>query len=163
MTSPDSARATDPRATETVLELRLGARFGSGTGERDRERALEEAAVVAAARQGRCSLVAGQLPKGRGGRNRGRCRRCGGCVRASGGASAAQDPGDPDRNGVLELGQHGELRCKPAQVITARHDATKSTAKGTKIGGGRCAEKDRNRCCETGSARARTHGRQRRP
>ena len=50
MTSPDSARATDPRATETVLELRLGARFGSGTGERDRERALEEAAVVAAAR-----------------------------------------------------------------------------------------------------------------
>ena len=50
VTSPDSARATDPRATETALELRLGARFGSGTGERDRERALEEAAVVAAAR-----------------------------------------------------------------------------------------------------------------
>ena len=50
MTSPDSARATDPCATETVLELRLGARFGSGTGERDRERALEEAAVVPPAR-----------------------------------------------------------------------------------------------------------------
>ena len=50
VTSPDSARATDPRATETVLELRLGARFGSGTRERDRERALEESVVVAAAR-----------------------------------------------------------------------------------------------------------------
>ena len=35
---------------KTVLELRLGARFGSGAGERDRERALEEAAVVTAAR-----------------------------------------------------------------------------------------------------------------
>ena len=44
------SEATDPHATETVLELRLGARFGSGTRERDRERALEEAAVVAAAR-----------------------------------------------------------------------------------------------------------------
>ena len=55
-------------------------------------------------------------------------------MRASGGASAAQDPGDADRNGVLEVGQHGELGCKPAQVITARHDATKSTAKGTKEG-----------------------------
>ena len=53
-------------------------------------------------------------------------------MRASGGASAAQDPGDADRNGVLELGKHGELGCKPAQVITARHGATKSTAKGTK-------------------------------
>ena len=30
-----------------------------------------------------------------------------------------------------QLGQHGELGCKPAQVITARHEATKSTAKGT--------------------------------
>ena len=50
VTSPDSARATEPRATETVLELRLGARFGSGMGERDRERALEEAAVATAAR-----------------------------------------------------------------------------------------------------------------
>ena len=55
-------------------------------------------------------------------------------MRASGGASAAQDPGDADRNGVLELGKRGELGCKPAQVITARHGATKSTAKGTKEG-----------------------------
>ena len=71
------------------------------------------------ARQSRCSLVAGQHPKGRGRRNRGRCGG-GGSVRASGGASAAQDPGDADRNGVLELGKRGELGCKPAQVITAR-------------------------------------------
>ena len=69
-------------------------------------------------------------------------------MRASGGASAAQDPGDADRNGVLELGKHG---CKPAQVIAARHGATKSTAKGTKEEG--------NRCCETGSARAKPLGR----
>ena len=118
-----------------MLELRLGARFGNGTGERDRERVLEEAAVVAAARGSHHgSLVAGQLPKGRGRRNRWRCSGCGGCVRASGGASAAQDPGDADRNGVLELGKRGELGCKPAQVITARHGATKSTAKGTKEG-----------------------------
>ena len=46
----DSARATEPRAPVAVLELRLGARFGSGAGERERERALEEADVVAAAR-----------------------------------------------------------------------------------------------------------------
>ena len=50
MTSPDSARATEPRATLAALELRLGARFGSGAGERERERALEETEVVAAAR-----------------------------------------------------------------------------------------------------------------
>ena len=77
-------------------------------------------------------------------------------MRASGGASAAQDPRDADRNGVLELGQHGELGCKPAQVITA----TKSTAKGTKKGGRSCADKDRNRCGEPASARARPLGRQ---
>ena len=53
-------------------------------------------------------------------------------MRASGGASAAQNPGDADRNGVLELGKRGELGCKPAQVITARHGSIKSTAKGTK-------------------------------
>ena len=64
--------------------------------------------------------MAGQLPKGRGRRNRGRCGGFGGSVRANGGASAAQDPGDADRNGVLELGKRGELGCKPAQVITAR-------------------------------------------
>ena len=39
VTSPDSARATEPRATVATLELRLGARFGSGAGERERERA----------------------------------------------------------------------------------------------------------------------------
>ena len=76
--------------------------------------------------------MAGQLPEGRGGRSRGRCGGCGGCAQASGGASAAQDPGDADRNGVLELGKHGELGCKPTQVITARHGATKSAAEGTK-------------------------------
>ena len=65
-------------------------------------------------------------------------------MRASGGASAAQDPGDADRNGVLELGKHGELGCKPAQVITARHGATRSTAKGAKREGGSCADKDRD-------------------
>ena len=84
------------------------------------------------ARQGRCRLTARQLPKGRGGRSRVRCGGCGGCVQASGGGSAAQDPGDADRNGVLELRKHGELGCKRAQITTARHGATKSTAKGTK-------------------------------
>ena len=53
-------------------------------------------------------------------------------MQASGGASAAQDPGDADRNGVLELGQHGELGCKPAQVITARHDAKKTRQRAPK-------------------------------
>ena len=71
------------------------------------------------ARQGRCSLVAGQLPKGRGRRNRGRCSGCGGCVRASGGASAAQDPGDADRNGVLELGKRGEFESEGARNVSA--------------------------------------------
>ena len=50
------------------------------------------------------------------------------------------------------------LGCKPTQVITARHDATKSTAKGTKEG--EAALTERNRCCETGSARAKPLGRQ---
>ena len=50
VTSPDSARATEPRKPEAVLELCRGARLGSGAGERERERALEEADVVAAAR-----------------------------------------------------------------------------------------------------------------
>ena len=48
VTSPDSARATEPRgATVATLELRHGARFGSGAGERERERA--PAALVNAA------------------------------------------------------------------------------------------------------------------
>ena len=41
--------AAEPRALVAVLELRLGARLGCGTGERERERALEEADVVVAA------------------------------------------------------------------------------------------------------------------
>ena len=45
VTSPGSARATEPRAPGAVLELRLGARLGSGAGERERERALEAADV----------------------------------------------------------------------------------------------------------------------
>ena len=40
----------EPRTLVAVLELRLGARFGCGTGERERERVLEEADVVVAAR-----------------------------------------------------------------------------------------------------------------
>ena len=99
------ARATDPRATETVLELRIGARFGSGTGERDRERALEEAAVVAAAR--RRAVAASWLDSSRKDVEDAAGGAVGGCVRASGGASDAQDPGDADRNGALELGKHG--------------------------------------------------------
>ena len=62
VTSPDSARATEPRKPEAVLELRRGARLGSGAGERERVRAREEAR--------RCDLVAGR------GHYR---RRCGGC------------------------------------------------------------------------------------
>ena len=42
--------AAEPRTLVAVLELRLGARLGCGTGERERERALEEADVVVAAR-----------------------------------------------------------------------------------------------------------------
>ena len=49
VTSPDSARATEPRM-EATLRLRLGARFGSGAGERERERgplgAVDETAVL---------------------------------------------------------------------------------------------------------------------
>ena len=48
VTSPDSARATEPRVMEATLELRLGARFGSGAGERERVRAREGAVVEAA-------------------------------------------------------------------------------------------------------------------
>ena len=40
---PDSARATEPRKPEAVLELRHGARFGSGVGARERVRARLEA------------------------------------------------------------------------------------------------------------------------
>ena len=50
VTSPDSARATEPLKPEAVLELRRGARLGSGAGERERERAQEEADVRAAVR-----------------------------------------------------------------------------------------------------------------
>ena len=50
VTSPDSARATEPRKPEAVLELRRGARLGSGAGERERERAREEADVRTAVR-----------------------------------------------------------------------------------------------------------------
>ena len=50
VTSPDSARATEPRKPEAVLELRRGARLGSGAGERERVRAREEADVRVAER-----------------------------------------------------------------------------------------------------------------
>ena len=50
VTSPDSARATEPRKPEAVLELRRGARLGSGAGERERVRAREEADVRVADR-----------------------------------------------------------------------------------------------------------------
>ena len=46
VTSPDSARATEPRRPEAVLELRRGARLGSGAGERERVRAREEAMTL---------------------------------------------------------------------------------------------------------------------
>ena len=50
VTSPDSARATEPRgATVATLELRLGARFGSGAGERERERAAAARSKAVAA------------------------------------------------------------------------------------------------------------------
>ena len=48
VTSPDSARATDPRRPEATLELRRGARgarLGSGAGERERVRVRGEAAL----------------------------------------------------------------------------------------------------------------------
>ena len=47
VTSPDSARATEPRKPEAVLELHRGALLGSGAGERERERPREEADVRA--------------------------------------------------------------------------------------------------------------------
>ena len=50
VTSPDSARATEPRKPEAVLELRRGARLGSGAEERERVRAREEADVRVAER-----------------------------------------------------------------------------------------------------------------
>ena len=48
VTSPDSARATDPRRPEATLELRRGARgarLGSGAGERERVRVRGDAAM----------------------------------------------------------------------------------------------------------------------
>ena len=48
VTSPDSARATEPRKPEATLELRRGARgarLGSGAGERERVRARGEVAL----------------------------------------------------------------------------------------------------------------------
>ena len=48
MTSPDSARATEPRKPEATLELRRGARgarLGIGAGERERVRARGEVAL----------------------------------------------------------------------------------------------------------------------
>ena len=53
VTSPVSARATEPRKPEAVLELRRGARgarLGSGAGERERVRARLEADVRVAER-----------------------------------------------------------------------------------------------------------------
>ena len=51
VTSPDSARATDPRKPEATLELRRGARLGSGAGERERVRVRGEAALRDAERR----------------------------------------------------------------------------------------------------------------
>ena len=48
VTSPDSARATEPRRLEATLELRRGARgarFGKGAGERERVRVRGEEAL----------------------------------------------------------------------------------------------------------------------
>ena len=48
VTSPDSARATEPRRLEATLELRRGARgarFGRGAGERERVRVRGEGAL----------------------------------------------------------------------------------------------------------------------
>ena len=45
VTSPDSARATEPRKPEAVLELRRGARLGNGARERERVRVRGETAV----------------------------------------------------------------------------------------------------------------------
>ena len=53
VTSPDSARATEPRRPEATLELRRGARgarFGRGAGERERVRVRGEEALSDAER-----------------------------------------------------------------------------------------------------------------
>ena len=53
VTSPDSARATEPRRWEATLELRRGARgarFGRGAGERERVRVRGEEALSDAER-----------------------------------------------------------------------------------------------------------------
>ena len=53
VTSPDSARATEPRRPEATLELRRGtrgARFGKGAGERERVRVRGEEALCDAER-----------------------------------------------------------------------------------------------------------------
>ena len=162
VTGPDSARATNPRETETVLELRLGARFGSGTGERDQERALEEAAVVTAAR-GR-AVAASWLDSSR---KDVEDAAGGAVVAAKAACEPAAVPALPPR--TLEMPTAPESsssastvswaasrrRSSPRDMVTqkARQRAPKKR--------GSCADKDRSRCSEKGSARTKPLGRQR--
>ena len=78
----------EPRTQVAVLELRLGARLGCGTGERERERALEEAGVVVTARNK--AVAATWLDRFRRGvedATEDAVAGCGGCRRTSGGGS----------------------------------------------------------------------------
>ena len=125
VTSPDSARATEPSKPEAVLELRRGARLGSGAGERERERAREEADVRVAVRNKDAATswlgegtaegaaeAAGAVGEPAAGRGCGPTR-----------ASGAHDPGEAERDGVLERSQHRKLSRKLTQLIATGHEA----------------------------------------
>ena len=114
VTSPDSARATEPRRLEATLELRRGARgarFGRGAGERERVRVRGEEALTG---------------RGRWSRRCGRCRSCRNQRRACDWRSSTatwagrpHDSGEAHSDRVLERGQHWELGRELTKLIAA--------------------------------------------
>ena len=162
--SPDSARATEPRKPEAVLELRRGARLGSGAGERERERAWEEADVRAAVRNK--AVAASWLGEGAA---EGAAAAAGavGEPAAVGAADRPEpagpmNPGEAERDGVLKRSQHRELSCKLTQLITARHEAGRGHGAPEKGAENALPAKDRGdgRCSEQRDTKAKPMGHQ---
>ena len=135
VTSPDSARATEPRRPEATLELRRGARgarLGSGAGERERVRVRGEAALRDAERNKEAATS--WLGEGAAADTAAAAGTAGARGEPASGGTAARPglagPMTLERPTAIEsssAGQHRELGRKLAKLITAGHEAAEST------------------------------------
>ena len=158
VTSPVSARATEPRKPEAVLELRRGARFGSGAGPDWRQRRDSQSATKTLRSRGWARVATEGAAVAAGAEGEPVVR--GGCSTTR--TSRAHDPGEAERDGVLERVQHRELGCKLTQLITARHEAKRGRGAPKRRAENALRAKGRgdDRCSKQRSARAKPPGHQ---